>query len=109
MRWSLKSVCVDTFPDTQAIIGVGIGYGKDREPIKLAAVMVSDHIENASQVSLSESHKAFTVGQCGGRIPIRNELLRYFKNKTSEWQYANEVIVSKEGRIAQAEVGTIVS
>ena len=47
---------LDTFPNTQAIIGVGVGYGKDRESIKLADVMVSDHIEDASQVTASESH-----------------------------------------------------
>ena len=101
---------LDTFPNTQAIIGVGVGYGKDRESIKLADVMVSDHIEDASQVTASESHdKCVKIAQHGGRLPIRNKLLRYFKNKTSEWYYTNEFKVSKEGRMSQAKVGTIVS
>ena len=101
---------LDTFPNTQAIIGVGVGYGKDRESIKLADVMVSDHIEDASQVTASESHdKHVKIAQHGGRLPIRNELLRYFKNKTSEWYHTNEFKVSKEGRMSEAKVGTIVS
>ena len=102
---------LDTFPNAQAIIGVGAGYGKNQDSIKLADVMVSDHIEDASQVSAVQksTKEQITISQRGGRIPIKTELLRYFKFKTMEWCTENAFQVSKEGRISQAKVGTVVS
>ena len=100
---------LDLFPNAQAIIAVGVGYGKSCDSIKFADVMVSDHIENASQVSMVETNdQDIHVEQRGGRLPIKNELLRYFKCP-SEWYHENGFQVSKEGRKSQAKVGTIVS
>ena len=102
---------LDTFTNAQAIIGVGVAYGKDRETIELGDVMISDHIEDASQVSAVQksSNGQITIAQRGGRIPIKNELLRYFKSNTMEWHHNNAVQVSTGERISQAKVGTIVS
>ena len=102
---------LDTFPNAQAIIGVGVGYGKNQDSIKLADVMVSDHIEDASQVSgvQKSTKEQITIAQRCGRIPIKNELLRYFKSKKREWSIAKAFHVSKEGRISQAKIGTVVS
>ena len=102
---------LDTFPNAEAIVGVGVGYGKDQASIKFADVMVSDQIEDASQISAVQegADGKVKVGQRGQRAAIKNELLRYFKTKTLEWNCENEFQVSKEGRIAQAKVGTIVS
>ena len=102
---------LNIFPKAHAIIGVGVGYGKNQDSIKLADVMVSDLIEEASQVlAVQKSTKEqITIAQCGGRIPITTELLRYFKSKTMEWHTENAFRVSKDGRISQAKVGTVVS
>ena len=94
-----------TFSNAQTIIRVGIGYGKNESCIKLADVMVSDYIEDASRVSVVQN----TIAQRSGRIPIKNELLRYFKSKTTEWHHMNRFQVSTKGRASQAIVGTLVS
>ena len=102
---------LDTFPNAQAIIGVGIGFGKNQESISLADVMVSDHIEDVSQVSVEQKskEKRIKIAQRGGCVPMKTELLRYFKDKTTQWHLGNAFQVSKEGRISQAKVGTVVS
>jgi len=100
---------LDLFQNAEAIIAVGVGYGKGDDSIKFADVMVSDHIENASQVSMVGTNDHDThVEARGGRLPIKNELLRYFKC-ASDWYHENGFQVSKDGRKSQAQVGTIVS
>ena len=97
----------------QAIIGVGVGYGKDRKTFHFADVMVSKHIENAVSLNIEHSEdKPMKVNQRGERQPVNTELLSHFISHKLMWEDTFKVTQSEEGqtsRSSQVHFGTIVS
>ena len=101
------------YEKAQAIIGVGIGYGKDRKSFHFADVMVSKHIENAASIKIEHSEDIpMKVYQRGARQPVNMELLSHFRNHKLMWEGTFKVTQSEEeqtGRSSQVHIGTIVS
>lgn len=93
------------FQNAEAILGLGIGYGKDRESIKFADVMVSDFIDDASQIKI-ERKKVKRRGSC---LQMENSLLQHFRKCKSEWDRTFKVSAKRRGRSSEVKLGTIVS
>ena len=94
------------FPNAQAIVAIGIGYGKDRDSINFADVMVSEKIEDCSQVKIEQGPN---IKQRGPRYSVDQTLLQHFSKRKLEWNGTFRVTKSTTPRSSKAKFGVIVS
>ena len=98
-------VALDTFPKAEAIFGVGIGFGVDPKSVKLADVMVSTFITDASMLSKTDGDVKAREGE--GNCKVEQSLLLWFNDidVCSDWEFK----VSDKKRLSKVKAGTLVS
>ena len=93
-------------PNVQAVIAVGIGYGKDREDLMYADVMVSTWIEDISNVKFAGDGE---IRHRGEKTMVRPILVDIFAKQQKRFAVETGFVVSEEGRPPNIEDGVIVS
>ena len=98
-------VALDTFPKAEAIIGVGIGFGVDPDSIKLADIMVSTYVTDASMLEIKPDSVKARYGE--GQCKVDQSLLQHFNDidVQDDWQFE----VSNKSRHSKVNTGTLVS
>ena len=83
------------FPNTKAILGVGMAYGMDRNAVKLSDVLVSSQIANFSN----------RLGSHGEVVDTKATLKNVFCEGNTKWTFP----CTKSNRLAQVFVGQLAS
>ncbi len=97
------SEAVESFPNAQAIIGVGIAYANSKD-LKYGDVMISKHIEDCVQVKFHDG-KIINRGQ---RPRVRASVEEIFCRNVESWGLHKPFHCSRD-RISSARSGCIVS